>query len=241
MTRLDDQRGPAADSHARRATSSRLRVRLWIITSVIALAGLTLAIMHVTDAKPQLDALSTLTGASGAPAKLTPGPAITPTPALVPGAAAAGPQSAAALGLAAGALPLPSGMKTQVAAWDAGRGGTALAAISKQLGSVTQSGAVREYVEMKEACSELATEIRAAQAETAIPEAAMQVLYAKALASMATGAADCQNAISVQPDGDELVLTHENATLLRQSGSALTVGAKELFQATAEIEVLRHS
>ena len=236
MTRPDEQHEPVAGSHTRQASSSRPRRRLGITASVIALAGLTLAIVNLMAAsKPHLDALSSpLTAASASPGTLTPGPA------LAPNAAAAPTQNAADLGLAAGAVPLPDGMKAQVTAWDAGHGGAALAVVSTQLGSVTQSGAVREYVEMKEACSQLAIDVRTAQAEPGIPEAAMQVLYAKALADLATGAADCRNAISLQPDGDELVLTHENATMLDQSMSPLTLGAKELFQATAEIVVLGH-
>ncbi len=97
---------------------------------------------------------------------------------------------------------------------------------------------MHQYVQMKAACVRLASDVKTAQAGPAIPAAAMQTLYAGALTELATGAANCQAAISQQTDGDEYIITHENSTLLNQSVSALAAGAKDLFRATAQVEVV---
>jgi hypothetical protein len=244
MTEPNGKQESAGESRpqpAEQAPRARLPRWLWITASVIAFASFTFALVYlVVSGKPHPDALSTGTAASASPASLPLG-TVRPqgaTPAKGR-AAVAQPKTAAALGLAAGALPLPNALKAQVATWDAGRGGAELTVVSTQLGAVTQTGAVREYVQMKAACSTLAAGVKAAQADPPIPDAAMQALYAKALASLATGSAECLSGISEEPDGDELVLTHENQAMLNQSASALTVGATELYRATAEIKALR--
>jgi len=93
--------------------------------------------------------------------------------------------SAALTKLGSTALPLPKKLQARVAAWDAGHGGAALAALSSQFGNVLQAAGVKQYVPMKRACVQLAAEVAAAQAGPPIPDAAMQRLYAKALADFA--------------------------------------------------------
>jgi hypothetical protein len=255
MTREGDQDGSAGHRRhrpERRLSLSRPPRWLWITASVIALASLISGVVYAaTSSSPGLAASGAGTGGSGV-GTTTPGAGAAASASLRPGSSAstaqakgrsaiAEPRSAAALGLTAGALALPGNLKTAAANWYAGRGGTALTVVSTQAGTVTQAGSVREYAEMKSACSALAADVKTAQAAPPIPEAAMQALYAKALSSLATGAADCMNAISDHPDadGDEQVLTQENPALLGQSTGELQVGAKYLFQATAEIKALR--
>jgi hypothetical protein len=138
------------------------------------------------------------------------------------------------------ALPLPKDLQAQVRAWDAGRGGAALAAVSTQVGDVTQASGLREYVAMRAACSRLATSVATAQASPPIPDAAMQTAYATALTKLARGARECRAAISQQPDGDEYIVTTENPAKLRASAAALASGSHDLFRATGEIVALRH-
>lgn len=62
-------------------------------------------------------------------------------------------------------------------------------------------------------------------------------MYAAGLDSLAQGAADCEAAISIKPDGDETVETHENSALLSRAGSEIGTGASDLFKASAEVEI----
>jgi hypothetical protein len=145
--------------------------------------------------------------------------------------------SAAQLAESGGALSLPTNAKNLVLTWHAGRGGADLATVSSQVGTVLQSGGIRQYAMMKNACGQLLGGVSGAQGAPPIPVAAMQKLYARALAELAKGAADCRTAISTTPDGDETVKTVVNATLLHQSTSELAAGADDIFRATAQIEI----
>ena len=66
-------------------------------------------------------------------------------------------------------------------------------------GDALQAGADRQYFEMKSACIQLTHGVSTAEAGPQIPVAAMQMLYGKALAELAKGAADCQAAITIEP------------------------------------------
>ena len=103
-----------------------------------------------------------------------------------------------------------------------------------------QAAGVKQYVPMKMACVRLAAEAAAAQAGPPIPDAAMQRLYAKALADFAQGAADCKAAISERPTGDETIDTRVNPAQLHRSLSLVAAGATDLYRATAEIQALKH-
>lgn len=253
MTRAGAQDdGPAGRRRRKPAwhiSSSRRPSWLWITASAIALACFTFGIVYAaTSGKPgqaaaRAGATTPASSASlqpGSTTGLQPGSTIGATTPAKGRAATAEPRSAAALGLDAGALALPGKLRAQAANWYAARGGTALAAVSGQVGAVTQAGSLRQYNEMKAACSALASDVSTAQADPPIPNAAMETLYAKALTTLATGAADCGKAISVQPDGDEQVVTQENPALLHQSSAEFQAGATYLFRATAEIEALSH-
>ena len=147
--------------------------------------------------------------------------------------------SAALTKLGSTALPLPKKLQAAVAAWDAGHGGRALAVLSSQFGIVLQAAGVKQYVPMKIACVRLAAASAASAAGPPIPDAAMQRLYAKALADFATGAADCKAAVSVRATGDETTQTRVNTALLHRSLSLVAAGSTDLYRATARIEALK--
>jgi hypothetical protein len=147
--------------------------------------------------------------------------------------------SAAHTKLGSTALPLPKKLQAAVARWDAGRGGAALAAISSQFGTALQAADVKQYVPMRIACVKLAGKVATAQAGPAIPDAAMQKQYAKALADFAQGADDCKAAIS-ERSGDETIVTKVNPAQLHRSLSLIGAGATDLWRATAEIVARRH-
>jgi len=92
---------------------------------------------------------------------------------------------------------------------------------------------------MKVACVSLDASIQAARAAPPIPDVAMQNLYGQALAELSGAAADCQQAISEKPQGDENIVIHENKTLLNRSRSEFAAGSKKLYEATAAIGALR--
>jgi hypothetical protein len=143
--------------------------------------------------------------------------------------------SAAKVAESGGALSLPQSMAKPVISWQFGPGGTHLAAVSRLFGDALQAAGIRQYPEMKSACTQLTGSVATAMAGPAIPDAAMQALYAKALAELARGATDCRAAIRLSVD--ESVVAHVDTTLLHQSMSELGAGAEDIFRATAEIEI----
>jgi len=137
-----------------------------------------------------------------------------------------------------GAVPMPSSGQPQVKAWKAGSGGTALSAVTSEAGDVAQASGLKQYVQMKQACVQLASGVSTAQSDPPIPDAAMQAQYQKALSELAQAASKCQAAISEQPDGDEYVATTQNAGDLSASASALASGSTDLYKATGQISDL---
>ena len=146
--------------------------------------------------------------------------------------------SAAKLAEEGGALSLPTSMKSRAASWQSGSGGRDLTAVSSRLGQALQASGIRQYTSMKSACTQLASSVVTAEAGPPIPDVAMQNLYAKALAELAKGAADCRTAISVAPTGDETTQTHLDTTMLHQAISEFSVGATNIFRATAQIQIV---
>jgi hypothetical protein len=224
----------------------------WVAIAVVLLAGGgLLAASGLTSAKPEANAVragavtstspATATSAAsaastGSASALPSSSASTPSP-----AATTEPRSAGAMGLAAGALAVPDGSQSQLEHWHTGGGGAALTVLSTQVGAATQSAATSRYIEARAACTVLSQDVRTARQAPAIPDSAMQKLYGEALENLSAGAQECVNAISQRPDGDEIVLTHANGTLLGQAMAELDLGATQLFRATAEITALSHS
>ena len=125
--------------------------------------------------------------------------------------------------------------------WNAGRGGTALAAVTTAVGDATQAAGLRFYAEMRQACGQVATAVAAARPSAPIPDPALQHRYASALAKFAKAATNCRAGVSVHTHGDEDVETHENQRMLRRSMSEFVAGGTELYRATASIEALARS
>ena len=91
---------------------------------------------------------------------------------------------------------------------------------------------------MRSACIQLTRTVSTAEAGPQIPVAAMQMLYGKALAELAKGAADCQAAIAVKPTGDDETIGFVvNATKRQQAASELAAGARDIYRSTAEIAI----
>ena len=128
-------------------------------------------------------------------------------------------------------------MQGRVASWQSGSGGRDLTAVSSGLGQTLQASGVRQYSSMRFACTQLASSVATAKAGPQIPDAAMQILYAKALDELAKGASDCRTAISVRPDGDETTEAHVDTAMLHLATSAVSAGATDVFRSTAEIQI----
>ena len=172
------------------------------------------------------------------------------------GIAASGPGQAAPAGTGSsaggaasrtGALKPPVGPvvlkpknPAHVAAWDKGQGGEALAALSAQIGTVLMAHGADQLIEMRHACVILASDVKTASIRAPIPDTAMQYLYKKALASLAAGAANCEEGISSRLEGDEDNVIHTDPALLNTAISELNIGFHNLYSGTAEIKTLKN-
>lgn len=243
MTSLYKQPRPASDTRPLRPQSesrSQGRRRSLIVPSVlfVAAAGvLAYLLMGSGGSRPGSPAAAVSSTASASVgSSSTPAPGHHGRSVVIPPGGISGSTALASLG--SNALPLPENLQAKMKAWNAGPGGAALNAVSGDLGIVTQNGGVRQYVGMKAACGTLMSAVQTARSAASIPYAAMQTLYSAALNDLAEGAAECRAAISVKPDGDEYDETSVNQQELGQASSEFTVGGKDLYKATAEIEAL---
>ncbi len=129
----------------------------------------------------------------------------------------------------------------RVALWNKGHGGTALRAVSTQLGTVQMMYGEKQVPGMRQACQELGTAVTAALAATPIPDRTMQLWYKRALTTIGAGAADCHAGISSKLSGDEDLVVHQNAALMNRAMSEFSTGARELYKATAYLKTLKRS
>jgi hypothetical protein len=250
----EDSSEPAQEAHAlpedtRQQPAGRLSVprskRAWlgIALSLIALVGVSAALIAVAIGGGTHQATSGGTSAATGGASTASGgikaPQVNQAPSSSSKASTAKAKvpSAAQVAESGGAISLPASMDSRVVRWQFGPGGTHLAAVSSLFGTALQQRGLRQYPLMKQTCTQLARSVPTAQAGPPIPIAAMQTLYVQALTELAKGAADCQAAITVTPDGDESVQLHVNAGLLDQSVSELAAGSRDIFRSTAEIEI----
>jgi hypothetical protein len=140
-----------------------------------------------------------------------------------------------------GPVALKPGNPSHVAAWNAGPGGTALATVSTNVGTILMAHGAGRFLQMKQACVGLAAEVKAASTQPSIPDTAMENLYTEALASLASGAVNCEAGISSKPDGDEYDVIKTNSALLTSAMSDLDVGTRDLYRATADVKTLKKS
>lgn len=90
----------------------------------------------------------------------------------------------------------------------------------------------RQYAQMLQACKALSGAVKAAETFSPIPDAAMQKMYVKSLASFKSGAAECMADITQSQDGPEDVVTHVDSSGLQQAISHLSLGVTDLYIAT---------
>ena len=226
--------------HTRRRPAGRFSLprnkRTWlgIMLSLIALAGVALAVGGGSHQATSGGTSAATGGAQAAPGSIK-ASQVNQAPNSSSKAKAKFP-SAAQAAESGGALSLPANMQSRVIAWQSGPGGAHLAAVTRLFGDALQAEGVRQYFAMKSACTQLTHSVSTAEAGPQIPVAAMQMLYGKALAELAKGAADCQAAITIKP-GDESPVIAVNATIRQQAAAELAAGARDIFRSTAEIEI----
>jgi hypothetical protein len=133
----------------------------------------------------------------------------------------------------------PPALEPRIQRWNTGPGGAALRTVTAQLGNTMQVAGVRVYPEVKQACVALGSSVQTALAAPPIPYAAMQQAYGKVLAGLSGAVTECQNAISVRPSGDEDLDVDLNKVLLSHSLAMFTAESGALYDATAEIRMLR--
>jgi hypothetical protein len=105
------------------------------------------------------------------------------------------------------------------------------------MGTAMQSAGLKLYAAMRLACVQLASDISTAQAGPPIPDAAMQRLYARALAGLSRAAPDCRAAITMGGDGEDLS-AEVHGSLLTRSRAEFAVASAKLYRATGEIDSL---
>jgi hypothetical protein len=199
------------------------------VLAVVVLLGVAVAVYFVWPASGSKTAYAS-TGVS----------AVSP---VQPASASSGsPAQAAAVGAPkqpVGPVAMKPGNPSHVAAWNAGPGGTALAAVSANVGTILMARGAGRFLQMRQACVSLAAEVKEASTQSPIPDTAMENLYTKALASLASGAANCEAGISSKPDGDEYNVVKTDSALLTSAMSALDVGTGDLYRATADVKTLK--
>ncbi len=217
----------------RQATGNGSR-RMLLVAAAVGLCAIATGVSLAAFSSPGGQAGQTA-GASNGPSPGT-ARAAQPTPPVV--SSGTGPTNTGA-GIANTALQYPPGLKNQILRWTAGRGGAAWSAVTAQLGNATQAGAMRLYSDLRMECASLASNVRTARSAPPIPDEVMERFYAKVLVGLSSTAADCLNAISVRPQGDEGQRIDVNRVLLDQSLAQFAAESRELYTATAEIRTLR--
>jgi hypothetical protein len=135
-------------------------------------------------------------------------------------------------------LSVPKGREASVTAWGTGRGGSALQAVSDQVGVTLQATGLGKYATARRACVRLVTGVATARTAPPIPDVPMQHLYEKALTEIGRGAAGCRAAIAQHANGTAYFKVQHDVANLRQSTSVLSAGADDLYRATGELKAL---
>jgi hypothetical protein len=208
---------------------------LLLASAVFVLAGISVLVYGFWPVSPAKNASNPTSVAGSSPGQTAPAGAGS-SPGTAP-AEVAGSQGGAP------ALPVgPVGLKPRdpahVATWNAGQGGATLAAISASLGTALMAHGADQFAQMRQACVSLASEVASASTQPPIPDSNMQILYKKALTSLAVGAAKCEAGISSHLEGDEDLVIHTDPVLLDAAMSQLDIGARELYSATYRIRTL---
>jgi hypothetical protein len=128
---------------------------------------------------------------------------------------------------------IPAKLAASLKKWNAGSGGTALDKVSSEMTAASQSGGMKLFASMKQACWSLSAAVVVADASPRLPSQ-VDKLYVVALRKLAKAAADCQSAISIQNTA-ESATTEEKSGLLRRAEAELAAGARDLYRVTVQI------
>jgi hypothetical protein len=218
-----------------RVTGNRSR-RVLLAAAAVGLCAIATGVALAAFASPGGQPAGHVAGASASGSPVSTAQTAPSTPPVA--STTTGPNVTSA-GIAKTALRYPPALKGQVQHWAAGRGGVAWSAVTAQLGGVTQTAGARLYSQLRQECATLSSNVRAAQSAPAIPDEAMQRMYAKVLAALSVTAADCRNAISVRQVGDEGQNINVNKALLKRSLAQFVTESRQLYAATAQIRTLR--
>jgi hypothetical protein len=201
----------------------------------VAVAGVSVAVFSSPGSQAHRVAATGGSPSAGSPsaakAPTQPGPSAAPAASSPPTTGA----EVTSNGVAKSALRWPARLDRQMLRWKAGPGGAALASVTKQMGIAMQAAGVKQYSVMKLTCVSLASAVRTAQSAPPIPDAAMQRLYARALAELSIAAANCRKAISEHPEGDEGLKIDIDHALLNRARLEFAAASKKLYRATAQI------
>jgi hypothetical protein len=237
MTGQQDPRG--GHPPVTRAARGKFWRHWWwaVLCGSVALAGIAVAVIQGTGGSPVTSGLKDLGSAHSGGARPTDSaaasPAVTPVPAESTPIRA---RSASAVSAhPADAAPVPPAAKASLRNWAGGRGGAALALVSRQLGVSAQAGGVSLYLVMRQACIRLSAAVTAAGTGPPIPDVVMQRRYARALAQLATAAGHCQAGISIRPNGGESSTTSVNQAMIGRARSEFAAGARKLYLVTSQI------
>ena len=141
-------------------------------------------------------------------------------------------------GIAKTAMQYPSKLKDQILRWTEGNGGAAWSAVTAQLGSLSQVAGVQLYSQLRMECASLASSVQTARSAPPIPDKVMQRSYVKVLAGLSVASADCRDAISVHPVGDEGQQVTVSKVVLNRSLAEFATETTALYAATAEIRTV---
>jgi hypothetical protein len=196
------------------------RPALGALLLAVALVSISVAVYFVSSGSPKGQS-----AAAKAPvATTTPAPGTGKTPGMNTGASpGASTVKASPAASAAAPKPLELSDPARVESWNAGDGGTALARVTEDSGSILMAYGSGEYPETLQGCTAL--------------DAAMQKLYVKSLDDFKSGITDCEAAITQHPEGVEDIVTDVNHAELNTAIPLFNAGAKNLYIAT---EVLRN-
>jgi hypothetical protein len=210
------------------------RPALGALLLAVALVSISVAVYFVSSGSPKGQS-----AAAKAPvATTTPAPGTGKIPGTNTGASpGASTVKASPAASAAAPKPLELSDPARVESWNAGDGGTALARVTEDSGSILMAYGSGEYPETLQGCTALAGAVKKAAALPPIPDAAMQKLYVKSLDDFKSGITDCEAAITQHPEGVEDIVTDVNHAELNTAIPLFNAGAKNLYIAT---EVLRN-
>jgi hypothetical protein len=125
------------------------------------------------------------------------------------------------------ATPSTQNVKSAIANWFNGGGGTRITAIGTDAKSAAGSAEGPDIATLRTACTALQSDVESAQAYAPIPDAQMQSAWSSALAQYARAAGDCIAGVDSM-----------DATVISRASSELGAASGFMDQATARAQAL---